>query len=396
MNILSRMVNIFDTEGTAMERSRDTVWLPQHYIAQSFEGRDQTANFKENTQLSVPHQIGFERSVPWFLSPTNLRDMLQYNRISASAGQKLSSDINLEVMKVAAEQGTLVISRSTAASGYDDVSECDTIMNEQGLDAYDRYLALSSRDYNGMASNLAERTLGNSKKSLNAYEKSYVGQVAGFDTYKLDYANRLVAATATGVTFNGANQFYVPLATAVGLSGSINVDNRHQTVNLTVGGNTLQKGDCFTIAGVNAVHHITKDDTGQLKTFRVIEGGGTGSIQISPPIISGQGGADSELQYKNVSATPANGAVVTLLNTVTTQVNPFWLRDTIKLMPGTYVVPSDAGVGILTGSTEQGVQLTMQKQYGIDNMVTKYRFDIRFGVVMSNPEMSGILLFNQT
>jgi hypothetical protein len=49
-------------------------------------------------------------------------------------------------------------------------------------------------------------------------------------------------------------------------------------------------GDRFTIAGVNAVHHISKTDTGQLKTFTVtaiVSGaGGTGTIQISPPIIA--------------------------------------------------------------------------------------------------------------
>jgi hypothetical protein len=34
-------------------------------------------------------------------------------------------------------------------------------------------------------------------------------------------------------------------------------------------GGTVKVGDAFTIAGVNAVHHITKQDTGQLKTFRI-------------------------------------------------------------------------------------------------------------------------------
>jgi hypothetical protein len=32
---------------------------------------------------------------------------------------------------------------------------------------------------------------------------------------------------------------------------------------------TVKVGDKFTIAGVNAVHHISKADTGQLKTFTI-------------------------------------------------------------------------------------------------------------------------------
>jgi hypothetical protein len=41
------------------------------------------------------------------------------------------------------------------------------------------------------------------------------------------------------------------------------------------------------------------------------------------------------------------------------------------------------------------VELVMQKFYDIDSMVIKYRLDTLFGVVNKQPEMSGILLFNQ-
>ena len=84
-------------------------------------------------------------------------------------------------------------------------------MNEQGVQSFDRYMALSTRDYNGMASNLAGRqTL--TGKPLTAYEKAYIGMVASFETYKLDYATRLTAAAGTTVTVNGANQYYTPKA----------------------------------------------------------------------------------------------------------------------------------------------------------------------------------------
>jgi hypothetical protein len=91
-----------------------------------------------------------------------------------SAKQKLASDINLSVMDLAAAQGTLVVDVATAAGDYDDIALCDSIMNEQGVMAGDRYLALSSRDYNGMAGNLAVATRSfTGNKSANAYERSY-------------------------------------------------------------------------------------------------------------------------------------------------------------------------------------------------------------------------------
>ena len=398
--VLSRNVSVYNTDSEMMERANDTIWRPQPYIAQSFSGTDMTSNFKDFTQLAVPASLGYSKSVPWTLTAKELRDALQEGRLGDAAKQKLASDINVALMTVAAQQGTLVVKRTSAASGFDDVAQADALMNEQGVQAFDRYLALSTRDYNGMASNLAARqTL--TGKPLTAYDKAYVGMVAGFETYKLDYATRLTAAAGTTVTVNGANQYYTPKATSTAATGETsNVDNRYQNLTIAVTSGTVKVGDCFTIAGVNALHHITKEDTGQLKTFRItgiVSGsGGSGVVTISPPIISAGGSTDAELEYKNVSATPANGAAITFLNTAAANVNPFWQKDALEILPGRYAVPSDAGTAVMRASTDQGIELVMQKFYDINTMKTKYRLDTLFGVVNKQPEMSGIILFSQT
>ena len=46
-------------------------------------------------------------------------------------------------------------------------------------------------------------------------------------------------------------------------------------------------------------------------------------------------------------------------------------------------------------TTEQGIEIVMQKQYDINTMKTRYRLDTIFGVVNKQPEMSGIILFGQ-
>jgi len=399
--VLSKNVKVYKTDASQMERSNNTIWRPMPYIAQSFDGTDQTANFSDSTQLSVPAQINVSKSSPWSMTANELNDALQEGRLGEAAKQKLSSDINVSVMNTAANQGTLVVKRTAAASGFDDVAQCEAIMNEQGVNSFDRYLALSTRDYNGMANNLAARTLGNSPKSLTAYEKAYVGEVASFSTFKLDYANSLTAAAGTSVTINGANQYHTPLATQTAATGETsNVDNRYQNLAITVGGGTVAVGDCFTITGVNAVHHITKQDTGQLKTFRIVEivsgAGGTGTVKISPAIVSNGGSTDAEAQYQNVTATPANGAAITFLNTVTASVNSFWYKDSIELLPGRYAVPSDSGAAVMRASTDQGLELVMQKFYDINTMKIKYRMDTFYGTTMCNPEMAGVMLFSQT
>jgi len=397
--VLSRNVSIYQTDQTMMERTNNVIWRPQPYIVTSYNGTDMTSNFKDQTQLSVPATIGYQKSVPWIMTATELRDALQEGRLGDSAKQKLASDINVAVLTVASNQGTLVVPINAAAGKYDDVAQCDAIMNEIGVAMDSRYLALSTRDYNGMASNLAAvtRSFGNAK-SDSAYERSQVGMVAGFDTYKMDYALRITANTEAGrtiSTLDAAGNYYIPKAVTVASTGETsNVDNRYQRVTLDSTTN-VRAGDAFTIANVNAVHAITKQDTGQLKTFRVISVDSSTQVTISPPIISNQVANDASAQYQNCTVTAKSAtAAIVFRNSATRPINCFWHRDAIELLPGRYAVPSDAGAAVMRGSTDQGIELVMQKQYDINTMRTRYRIDTLFGVNMKQPEMAGVLLFN--
>jgi hypothetical protein len=402
--VLSRNVSVYNTDPTMMERANNTIWRPQPYIAQSINSTPGTpiSGYQGMTQLAVPATLGFSKTVPWEMTSLELRDALQEGRLGDSAKQKLASDINIAIMNAAAGLGSLVVPIAAAAGDYDDVALCDAIMNEQGVPDYDRFMALSSRDYNGLAGNLVgtARSFGN-QKSDKAYERSYVGMVAGFDTYKMDYANRQTAAAGGGsITIDtsgaGTQANYVPQATSTSVGGQINVDNRFQTVTVSSTA-SVAAGDAFTIAGVFAVHHITKQSTGQLKTFRVVSVTNGTTMVITPPIIGAQSVAtDAQLQYKNAEVSaPSNTAAITFLNVNTASVNVFWQRDSLEILPGRYAVPSDAGVAVMRATTDQGIELVLQKFYEIDSMTIKYRMDTLFGVVNKNTEMSGILLFNQ-
>ena len=399
--VLSRNVNVYATDGATMERARDTIWRPMPYIAQSFDstvGTSISSAYDDMTQLSVPSTLGFSKTSAWKLNAKELRDALQEGRLGDAAKQKLASDINRSVLSVASNQGTLVVAVAGAAGDYDDVALCDAIMNEQGVPDYDRYLALSTRDYNGLAGNLATatRSFGNAK-SDRAYERSYVGMVAGFDTYKMDYANRLAAQAASiTIATNGAQVRYVPQATTSSTAGVLNVDNRTQVV--TVSSVTgVQPGDCFTIAGIEAVHQITKQSTGQPKTFRVISVDTGTTMTISPPMIGANSSpTDAELQYKNINvASTSATASINFLNDNACNVNPFWFKNSIELLPGRYAVPTDSGAAVMRASTDQGIELVMQKFYDIDTMTIKYRLDTLYGVVCTAPEMAGVLIFGQ-
>lgn len=395
--------NLFSKEefpSVLAERSNNTMWRPMPYIAQSFTGVDQSANFNRNyTQLSVPVSLGYSHSVPLTLSATELRDQLQSERLGRAAMQRLASDINVDCSNLAALTGTVFVKRTSAASGFDDLAKADDAFNRVGVDTMDRRLVLASSDYNGMVGNLASRTMDNKNTEL-AYVKGYVAEINGFDVLKADYGYSLTAAAGVTVTMNGANQYYTPKATSTAGTGETsNVDNRYQTISITVSSGTVKVGDAFTIANVFEVHHITKQSTGVLKTFRVSAivtgGGGTGTIQISPPIISGGGSTDPELQYKNVSATPANGAALVWLNTATGYANPFWQADAFEIVPGQYEPDPNAGLMVAKATTSNGITVAMFRQGAIGDLSTKYRWDVFYGLVNKQPQMTGVMMFSQ-
>ena len=396
--VISRNVAKFGTPETLMERANDTIWRPMPYILTSQTrtvGSAVTAQVA--TQLSVPSRLNQKKNVTWNMNALELRDALQEGRLGKAAYQRLASDVNTSVRDVVSLQGTLVVDINGAAGDYDDVALAESIMNEQGVPEGDRYLALTTRDYNGLAGNLATatRSFGNAK-SDKAYERSYVGMVAGFETYKIDAGKRLAACTAARtIATNGAQVRYVP--DNVDANGN-NVDNRTQTVTVSSSAG-FTAGDCFTIDGIYAVHQITKESTGQLKTFRVISvpGGGT-TLEISPPMIGANSTpTDAEKQYKNIEVVSTSGtANINPLNGAACGLNPFWHKDSIELLPGRYAVPMDQGVDVMRGTTDQGLEVVMAKKFDNSTFESLYTLDVLYGVVNTNPEMNGVIFWGQS
>lgn len=385
-------------DAQSMQRVGDKIWIPAPYIAASYDGFDQTANFGDMTELTVPVSIGFHKSSNGKMSAKDLRDPTQLANYGDAAKMKLSSDINAALYLTAALQGSQFVKRTTAPTGFDDIALADAQMTEQGVPLANRKAFLAPRIYNGMASNLAKPQTSGLRETMTAYQKAYVGDIAGFDTYKNDQSIRLGAATGGVTTVNGANQYWVPKATSTGATGETeNVDNRYSPLAVTAATYAnIKAGDAFTIAGVNSVHMITKQDTGQLQTFRVISKPSAGTILVAPAIISGGGATKAELEYKNVTATPANGAALTWLNTVTSELNPFFVADNLLLLPGSFAVEEGVGWLSMRATTDLGIAITYVRQGEINDLSMKFRWDIDFGTALTNPQMAGNIAFNQT
>lgn len=169
-------------------------------------------------------------------------------------------------------------------------------------------------------------------------------------------------------TVNGANQ-----------TGSTLV------VNAITG--TLNAGDIITVALVNQVNRITKQTTGTLRQFVVTANviSGATSIPIYPAIVPAVGG--NAVQYQTVTNSPANGAVVALVNPANTvfRKNLAFAPQAITMATADLYLPT---AGIIEGAREQfdGVSMRMISAYipGTDQALT--RLDVLYGYLYVRPE----------
>jgi hypothetical protein len=393
---VSEHVSKYGINGELAERSNDTIWRKVPMILTSENrtiGTDVTPN--DVKELAVPASLGFKKVVPWKLSATEMRDSAQEGQLQKAASQRLATDINLAIRDIVSLQGTLVVATTGAAGDYDDIAAIESLMDECGIPQYDRKLGLTTRDWNGMAGNLASRTL--QPKSADAYEKSRLGMIANLETFKIakGYALGANAATITIAT-NGAQVRYAPLSSESTTAGEINVDNRTQSV--TVSSTTgVTAGDCYTVAGISAMNHMTKESTGQPKTFRVISVDDGTTMTVSPPMIGANSTpTDPELAYQNISVDSTSAtAAITFLNTTATTLNPFWHRDSIELLIGRYNVPTDQGPAVLKSTTKQGLEVVMTKEFNAGTYESDFFLDTFYGTVNKNPEMNGVQFFGQ-
>jgi len=154
---------------------------------------------------------------------------------------------------------------------------------------------------------------------------------------------------------------------------------------------TLAKGDIITFAGVNGVNRITKADYGQLRQFVVtgaVASAGT-SIGIYPPLIPpGPGGA--QVQYQTVTASPANGATISLVGpaSATYRKNIAFVPEAVTMATADLEIPPDVQSG---RDQFDGVSMRMVRQYVVGTDQTGTRLDIVYGYLWVRPEWACIV-----
>lgn len=404
-NITARQVMKFKPPSTEFERSALSVHRPIPYITLGTEGLTLAASaFADRTQLTVPSTLNANvgspsdiKNIPFKMNAVELNDPLQRDRIADAAVQQLSAIVDSTVAIEVATKGSLFIKDAAPITTYQQIAKAEEVMTIRDVPlTAPRTLIMNAADYNGVSGDLAKRDAPPMGVSLTAFERSKIPTVATFDSFKASFMPTQNFTAAAGYLINGANQDHDPLATDG--SGN-NVDNRTQVLAIDTGTGAVATGDAFTIANVFAVSHIHKNITSELQTFRIVSGGGTGTITpvITPAIITrtGGGGAQANIDYENCDSIPADGAAVTFLNLTNNQPsNIFFVNDAIEIVHGSLATMDldGAGVATMSMSTDSGIEILFAKGAEVRGLTTEYRLTMWMTANLLIPEMAGNII----
>jgi hypothetical protein len=184
--------------------------------------------------------------------------------------------------------------------------------------------------------------------------------------------------SATSATVNGANQ-------------------TGQTINIPALVGTINAGDIFTIAGVNAVNRVNYQSLGTLAQFVATANAPAGATSLSfyPPIVPPAnsnpyaGLPYTPQQYMTVTASPANNATITPFAnaSVTYRENLAYAPDAITLVVAPlWIPPNEKGVIAAARHSFDDMSMRSLVCYEPSTDQPIDRLDVLFGSGVPRPE----------
>lgn len=256
----------------------------------------------------------------------------------------------------------------TAASAAQAVLDAAAILYDNGAPIGDMNLTeINSPAFNALLSGNNQKLFNPQAEIGKIYRRGMMGEYGGAD----HVVSQLVSRHTNG-TFAGT-----PLVNGAGQSGSSLVTDGWSA------GDSLNPGDSFTIAGVNAVNMATYTDLGRLQQFTVtaksVTAAGASVLSISPEINAGPGG------NQNVTAVPADNAAITILGTTGQSFSQAIMFHKDALMMAS--VELDLPRGVVDASyqrdPETGVGVRVVQDYDVrtDQWITRFDSMTTWGIL---------------
>lgn len=350
----------------------DTVSIRKPVRFEAKEGADITYNVQDVTESTIDFKIDQRWNTAWPFGAEELTLTIeQYSERYIKPGMiPLANKIDETLCALYADVFNAAGVAGTTPNTFMSLASVSQKLDEGAVPAPDRRLVLNPAANWSMANAL--KGLFNAQMVTDFVRSGMLANIAGLEIYRDQNIKTHTAATtlaATGIV-NGASQTGTSLVTD----------------GWTISSETLKAGDVFTVASVYAVNPVSKQSTGQLQQFTATaaatsDGSGDCTIAISPEIVTS--GA-----HQNVSASPGDGAVITLTGSHTA--NLAFHKNAFGLVTVPIAIPQSAAWG--ERKTANGYSVRVVKGYDVLTDVETIRLDILFGVKTLYPELACRLL----
>lgn len=207
------------------------------------------------------------------------------------------------------------------------------------------------------------------------YREGLMGRTGSFDFYNSTYLPTTLIGSDVAGTTNAAPAEGMTTLVLAGLAAS----------------QVIKAGTILTVAGSFMIQPETKRAWGNLKGIPVLadvtaDGSGNATVTIPAQYSSASGG------LQNISALPANGAVVTIIGTASTTMAESigFHKDFAAFVSAPLIVPN--GVHMASQQNFEGVNIRFIADYDVTNDKFIARFDTLYGSAVIYPEYGCRLL----
>lgn len=304
-------------------------------------------------------------------------DSLLKSRVMKSAAAQLAQQVDQDIHAVTKRFYNWVGTPGQAVNSYADLTKAPQRMDEMSIEAADRCGIMHPEDAWAMLGNLSSLT-AQEKEARDALTRAKLPILGNIDWYNTQNAASVATGDRTNGAVNGASQNVAYTAAKDGdWTQSLICDGLGAS-------KSISEGEVFTLAGVYAINPRSKAAMPYLQQFTVVadassDGTGNATLTISPPIITT--GA-----FQNVSAAPADNAVITWLGSASTtyNYNTVFRKESIALVSAKLTMPFS---GEASFSTDPDTGLTVRYWRSSDstNDTHMHRFDILYGVKNVDP-----------
>lgn len=325
---------------------------------------------ESSVDLKVQTQKGVDLNFTSVDLTLNLDDFSE--RILEPAMSVLAANIEADAMSMYKDIYNQVNGQGSAAS-FLKVLQGRKILVDNLAPLNARTCNLNTQDNVDMVNDL--KALFNDKTTISKQNREgFMGRTAGFDFME----NTLWPAHVRGA----ANASYTTNTT----TGSLPiVSTPVSIITVAAGSSPMNKGDVFTIDKVFRVHPETKQSTGVLQQFVVVNdpyAGGAGSVTISPAIVLA-GPAQNV-----VIPTTGASAPITFYGTAGAAhgISMAYQKGAFAFATADMVMPR--GVDFASREVFDGVSMRIVRQYDINNDKFPCRLDVLYGFKTIRPQLA--------